>query len=200
MQYHVQRAAKLCQPMPDSSPHSPANPVALHRAAKHLSHRKSYSRTRSISPLQIKGNHVSGNPLLALPVDSLKISMLQQPRVPGKALREVCALLGHSERLTLVPVTWFYRNSFASFGPAAGKDCLAAFGLHAGPESVGLGPVAAVRLKRALRHAARVLLLKNFCAGQTRSIKELRHITLARNVFGPTILATASHCSGEHFA
>lgn len=138
MQDNVPRAAKLLQAMPDSGPHTAANPVALHGATKNLSHCKSYSGTGVISTFKIKGNHVAGNPLPALPVHSLKIGVLQQPRTPGKTLRGLCVLLDHCERLMLIPVTWFYRNSFASLGPAAGKDRLPAFGLHAGPESVGL--------------------------------------------------------------
>jgi hypothetical protein len=138
----------------------------LHCSAQQLAYGKTNPRAGCIRALQIKSNHVAANPLFALTVNGLKISMLQQPRTPGEPLRGFCALLGHGERRLLVPVTWFYRNSLPSLGPAAGKDRLAAFRFHTGPESVGFGPAAAVRLKRALRHATKVLLLKIFARGK----------------------------------
>jgi hypothetical protein len=51
-------------------------------------------------------------------------------------------------------------NLVTAFGAAAAEDGGTGFGLHASQETVGLGAVAAVRLKGTLRHD------KNSCAGK----------------------------------
>lgn len=91
VQHYVHGAAQPGEAALDSGPHSAANPVSLHSAAQHFSHGKSYSGTRVVVPLEIEGNHVSRKPLLPCAINGLKISMLEQPRIPGKPLRGFCA-------------------------------------------------------------------------------------------------------------
>lgn len=98
MKNNIHRAVKFRQAVPDSRAHPAADPVTIYSAAQHLPHRESNPRACSISALEIEGNQVSGNPLFTLPIHCLKVSVLQQPRTPGKPLRSFCALLGHGVR------------------------------------------------------------------------------------------------------
>ena len=66
--------------------------------------------------------------------------------------------------MPLVAVASTYRNALAALGPAAGKYCRSGFGLHSGQKTVGLRPMAAVRLKCALGHDAALLIsVEKFC-------------------------------------
>ena len=53
---------------------------------------------------------------------------------------------------TLFAETWFHRDPLAPLGAAAGKNLLAALGLHARAESVLFAPLAPIGLERTLRH------------------------------------------------
>ena len=55
-------------------------------------------------------------------------------------------------RATLFAETWFHRDPLAPLGAAAGKNLLAALGLHARAKSVLLGTLAPVGLERTFRH------------------------------------------------
>lgn len=98
MKNNIHRAVKFRQAVPDSGAHPAADPVTLYSATEHLSHSESNPRAGSISALEIKRNQVSRNPLLALPIHRLKISVLQQPGTARKPLRNFCSLLGHGVR------------------------------------------------------------------------------------------------------
>jgi hypothetical protein len=63
-------------------------------------------------------------------------------------------------RRTLFAEAWFYRNPLAPLGAAAGKNLLAALGLHARAESVLLDSPAPVRLESTLGHEKVPLLTK----------------------------------------
>ena len=53
---------------------------------------------------------------------------------------------------TLFAETWFHRDPLAPLGAAAGKNFLAALGLHARAESMLLGPLAPIGLECTFRH------------------------------------------------
>ena len=57
-----------------------------------------------------------------------------------------------SVRAILFAETWFHRDPLAPLGAAAGKNLLAALGLHARAKSVLLGTLAPVGLERTFRH------------------------------------------------
>ena len=52
----------------------------------------------------------------------------------------------------LLAEAWFYRNPLAPFGAAAGKNLLAALGLHARAKSVLLASPAPIGLERTFGH------------------------------------------------
>jgi hypothetical protein len=70
--------------------------------------------------------------------------------------------------------TWFYRDPLAPLGTPAGKNFLAALGLHARAKSVYLGSLAAVGLECTLGQSSS-LLIPSSVLGQTVSINHARH-------------------------
>ncbi len=62
----------------------------------------------------------------------------------------------------LVAVTGADRDALAALGAAARQYGLPSFALHAGPEAMRLGAVAAIRLKCALRHRSALLNRKSY--------------------------------------
>ncbi len=78
MQHNIERLGQLRQTPLYRCAHPPANAIALHRSAQNLANSKTHTRSRAAA-LTIKGNHVAGKMLLALPVNRLEVGMFQQP-------------------------------------------------------------------------------------------------------------------------
>jgi hypothetical protein len=75
-----------------------------------------------------------------------------------------CGFRPSFESRRLVAVTAADGNAFAACGAAAAEHGCAAFGLHAGAETVGLHAAVAVGLKCTLGHGDELLILfKNLC-------------------------------------
>jgi hypothetical protein len=74
------------------------------------------------------------------------------------------ALMYYRSDSALVAVAGTYRNAFAAFGAAAGKNRSPRLGFHTRQKAVRLRSMAAVRLECALGHNAALLIsLKNIC-------------------------------------
>jgi hypothetical protein len=86
MQNEIERTNQLKQMMPHYSAHAPANAVPHHGPAQHFANGKANARPAGAVTLAIKSHHVPGKMLSALLVHYLKVSMLQETRVPGEAL------------------------------------------------------------------------------------------------------------------
>jgi len=68
--------------------------------------------------------------------------------------------------------SWFYRDPLAPLGATAGKNFLAALGLHARAKSVLLGSLAPVGLECTFGHEKSVLLIGSTVLRQTMSIND----------------------------
>lgn len=159
MQNYIHRARQLCQAPSHRLPQTAAHAVAVHRTAQRFAHCEAYTRARLIAPFTVKHGYIPGNMFLALPVDSLKVGMLQQPRTLGEPpwqwLRSVVHSPAQSPLISpdsLFPETGPHGNALPSFRAAPGQYRPAAFGLHACAKTVRLGTAATVGLKRALGH------------------------------------------------
>jgi hypothetical protein len=75
--------------------------------------------------------------------------------------------------------TWFYRDPLAPLGAPAGKNFLAALGLHARAKSVYLRSLAPVGLECTLGQSSS-LLIPSSVLGQTVSINHARHYRQTR--------------------
>jgi hypothetical protein len=78
MQYHIHGPGQLPQSPPHGRPHTAANAVAFHRSAQHFAHGKSYPRTCLVAAITVKDGNIPRKMLSPLPVNSLKVCMLQQ--------------------------------------------------------------------------------------------------------------------------
>jgi hypothetical protein len=98
-------------------------------------------------------------------VYTLIVGMLAQPAVTWGHQAHLFQdrMKGGRER-RLVAVAGTNGNALTTLGAAAGQHRGSGFGLHTRQETVGLGPMTAVRLKCALWHNTALLILrKNFC-------------------------------------
>ena|ERR1700688_1669794 len=80
---------------------------------------------------------------------------------------------------TLFAETWFYRDPLAPLGAPAGKNFLAALGLHARAKSVYFRSLAPVGLECTLGQSSS-LLIPSSVLGQTVSINHARHYRQTR--------------------
>jgi hypothetical protein len=87
MQHQIQRPGEFTQVISYRRAHAPANTIAIHGSAQDLAHGKPDTRARNALVLAVESGHVPGEMLPALFVYHLKVSMLQQSRFPGEALR-----------------------------------------------------------------------------------------------------------------
>jgi hypothetical protein len=86
MQDEIERTGQLKQMLPHQRTHAPANAIPHHRPAQHLANGKANPWPTGTVTLTIKSHHVPGKMLSTLLVHHLKVSMLQETRVPGEAL------------------------------------------------------------------------------------------------------------------
>src|ERR1700732_5020172 len=73
--------------VPHGRAHASANAITIHGSAQNLAYGEAYTGASGVLALTIKSRHIPGKVFPALLVDHLKVSMLQQSRVPGEALR-----------------------------------------------------------------------------------------------------------------
>src|SRR5580765_1976568 len=86
MQHQVERPGQFVQVLPNQSTHAPADSVPHHCSTQHLAYGQADTRTSRTVIFTIEGGHVPRKMFSALLVNRLKVSMLQQTRVPGEAL------------------------------------------------------------------------------------------------------------------
>jgi hypothetical protein len=87
MQHKIERRSQFAKVLPHCGTHAPANAIPDHRSAQDFADGKADSRSGGDIALAVKSRHVPGKMFPAVLVDRLKVSVLQQSRTPGEALR-----------------------------------------------------------------------------------------------------------------
>jgi hypothetical protein len=87
MQNNIERPSQFSQMVSNGRTHAPANAIAIHCSTQYLAYSKAYPRSRDALVLAVKSGHIPGEVLSALFVHHLKVSVLQQSRIPRETLR-----------------------------------------------------------------------------------------------------------------